>query len=217
MRVIIVGIGETGLELAKSLSEKKDHELVLVDSNEERCRQLSEQLDALVVHGDGGNPDILEKAQIKEADALVATTGVDSINTVIAMLGNLMGVEKIIVKLLNVTLQPACRHIGVTGIVTPTVSAAAEIISLLFGFNRVNFSSMASGGLQIDIVDVGGETKSRISELQVPDGAHIVALQREGHMALPRNGTRLRSGDQLLFLIEKQGILDGLRKELGPR
>jgi trk system potassium uptake protein TrkA len=214
MRVVIVGIGEIGFELARSLGDKKGNELVLVDSDEERCRELSEQLDALVLNGDGSNPEILEKAQVREADALVATTGVDSINAVVAMLGKMMGVEKVLVKLSSASLQSACRHIGVTGIVTPTVSAAAQIISALYGFARVNFASVASGGLQLEVVEVEKKAAGRLGELEIPKRAHVVAVQRAERMMLPGAGTQLSPGDEILFLVEDPRVLETLHREL---
>ncbi len=87
MRVIIVGIGEIGLQLANLLARRGDNELVLIDRDPDRADEISNSLDALVLRGDGSNPEILEKAQVGEADALVAATGSDQINTVIALLG----------------------------------------------------------------------------------------------------------------------------------
>ena len=143
-----MGIGEIGRELANNLARKEHNELVLIDKDEDRSETISSEFDALVIHGDGSDPEILKKAQIRKADALVALTGSDPVNTVIAMLGHLMEEKKIIVKLNTYGLRAACREIGVDAIIAPKIAAAAEIVSTLFGFDRVNFSSVASGGLR---------------------------------------------------------------------
>ena len=58
MRVVIVGMGETGRELAGNLGRKKNNELVLIDQDEGRCETLSSDFDALVIHGDGSPPGL---------------------------------------------------------------------------------------------------------------------------------------------------------------
>lgn len=214
MRVVIVGIGAIGMELARNLSRRKNNEMVLVDVDEKHCDQLAADLDALVIHGDGSDPEILKKAQVEQAQALVATTGSDPINTVIAMLGRQLGVEKIIVKLKTFGLRSACREIGVNSIIAPEISAAAEIISSLYGFDRVNFSMVASGGLRLVELDISEDLGKKISSLKIPDGAHIVALLRSSQMLLPRQSLKMEKGDQLLVLIEEDSIIDGLKKQL---
>jgi trk system potassium uptake protein len=213
MRVVVVGMGETGRELASNLGRKKDNELVLIDQDDDRCETLSSDFDALVIHGDGSDPEILKKAQVPEADALVALTGSDPINTVIAMLGHLMEVPKIIVKLNTYGFRAACQEIGVEAIIAPKIAAAAEIVSALFGFDRINFSSIASGGLRLDLVAAGKKKGKKISDLDIPDGAHLVAvLREEDQMFIPKKNLSLEKEDQILLLTEDNAALEKVRK-----
>lgn len=216
MRVVIVGIGATGYELASNLERRGNTEIVLIDLDGERCDKLAADLDALVIQGEGSDPEILKKAQITEADALVAITESDAINTVIAMLGHRFGVEKIIVKLKGVGLRSACSEIGVTKIIAPEFSAASEIVSTLFGFDLVNFSVVASGGLQLYEVAVTKPAIKTVSELEIPDGAHIVAVMRENQMLLPRPKIKFKDEDQLIFLIEQETSLESIREQVAP-
>src|SRR3970282_1833488 len=80
VRVIIVGAGAIGRVLAENLTQRPDNEVVLIDTDKERCEEVSGQLDALVLHGDGTHPEILEKARVREADALVATPGSEALH-----------------------------------------------------------------------------------------------------------------------------------------
>jgi trk system potassium uptake protein TrkA len=207
MRIVIVGIGETGHELARILAQHPQTELVLIDIDDDLCQKLSGELDALVISGDGSDPQIIKKGQIDVASALIATTGSDAINTVIAMLGKKLGVQKVIVKLKGFGLRSACREIGVARIISPQMSAAAEIISVLHGFDKVNFSLLASGGLRLVDIEVGEGEKRRISELVLPDGTLIVAIMREGRLYFPRSDFKLQSQDFLLVLLERDQLL----------
>lgn len=217
MRVIVVGVGEIGFELARNLERRENTEVVLIDIDGNRCDELAAELDALVIHGEGSDPEILKKAQIEEANALVATTDSDAINTVIAMLGHRFGVEKVIVKLKGVGLRSACHEIGVNKIIAPEFSAASEIVSTLFGFDLVNFSVVASGGLQLYEVAVASPSIKKLSELDLPDGVHIVAVMRGNQMLLPRPDTKMENEDQLVFLIEQEISLERVRKQVAPK
>jgi trk system potassium uptake protein len=207
MRILIVGIGETGHELARILVQRPQTELVLIDIDDDLCQKLSGELDALVISGDGSDPQILKKGQIDIASALVATTGSDAINTVIAMLGKQLDVQKVIVKLKGFGLRSACREIGVTRIISPQMSAAAEIISVLHGFDKVNFSLLSAGGLRLADIKVSEGEKKRISELDLPDGTLIVGIMRESRLYFPRPDFKLQSQDFLLILLERDQLL----------
>ena len=216
MRVVIVGIGDIGRELAGMLNRRGGHELILIDSNEALCETLAAEIDGLVLHGDGTDPAILKKAGLAEADALVATTAADPINTVIAMLGHRLGVEKIIVKLNKVGLRAACQEIGVTRIIAPKIAAAAEIISSLHGLQQLDFSLAIQGGLRMIEIDAGRSVGKSLAELQLPHDLLVVAIQRGREVHIPRGATKLEKNDILLVLAESRTSEDRLKKIFGP-
>ena len=81
MKIIIIGAGLTGTELAKKLiSEKND--VVIIDNDEETVRHVSNKLDCMVIHADGNSLESLEEAGIAKADALIMLTNSDEINMI---------------------------------------------------------------------------------------------------------------------------------------
>lgn len=215
MRVVIVGIGDIGRNLADTITRHEKSEVVLIDIDEKRCEQLAAEVDALVLHGDGTNPEILKKARTGEADALVAVTGSDALNTVIAMLGHRLGVKKIIVKLNDVGLRAACQEIGVTKIIAPKISAAVEILASLHGFGRLDFSLVVRGGLRMIEMGVGHAAGKRLSELAMPESVLVVAVLRGDRVVIPRGQTRLEENDVLMVLVENENQVEKLRRILG--
>ena len=81
MKIIIVGAGLTGTELAKKLVSEKNN-VVLIDNNEETVRHVSNRLDCMVIHADGNSLDTLEEAGIAKADALILLTNSDEVNMI---------------------------------------------------------------------------------------------------------------------------------------
>jgi len=214
VRVVIVGMGDIGKQLVDELSRGRENELVVIDRDEKRCEQLASELDALVMHGDGTNPEILRKAGLSEADALVATTDSDAINTVIAMLGHRLNVGKIIVKLNGVGLRAACQEFGVSKIIAPTITAASEIVATLFGFSRLDFSLVSSGGLRLVELGAAKVAGKTLSEIDIPEGAQIVAVLRGEQATVPRPRERLEEQDVLIVLVESDGVLSKVKKAL---
>lgn len=208
MRVIVVGIGDIGYELARDLTHGGSHQVVLIDASEARCKDLGEEFDAFVLEGDGTHPELLQKALIEEADALVATTSSDAINTVIAMLAKRYGVPKIIVKLKDLGLRAACQEIGVARIIAPNISAAAEILSALHGFGRPDLSLVTRGGLRFVELEVQGIEGASLTELGLPDGVLVVTVVRGEEVLLARGKTRIEQGDSLLLLVENEKALE---------
>jgi hypothetical protein len=119
MRIIVVGAGDTGMDLARKLGDRENMDLVIIDSDEKRCELASNELNALVLKGDGTDPEILKQAQVSEADVLVALTGSDPLNTVVSMLGRRFDVKKIMVKLNGLALRSACQSSASTRLSPP--------------------------------------------------------------------------------------------------
>jgi trk system potassium uptake protein TrkA len=212
MRIIIVGVGDIGYELTRDLARDASHEVVLIDADEAKCKDLSEEFDAFVLEGDGTNPELLRKALIEESDALVASTNSDALNTVIAILAKQFDVPTIIVKLKDLGLRAACKEIGVARIIAPSISAAAEIWATLHGFGRPNLSLVTRGGLrfeEVEVQDVDGKT---LADLDIPDGILVQTVVRGEEVLLARGNTRIEKGDLLLILVENQGALEKMKE-----
>ena len=64
MRIIIIGAGQVGFQIAQKLSSE-DKEVVVIDNNAEVLERVSQSIDVQTVHGSGSSPKILEKAGIK--------------------------------------------------------------------------------------------------------------------------------------------------------
>ncbi len=214
MKVVIVGVGGVGRKLADTLSRLGRYELVLVDPDEANCELLAAELDGLVLCGDGTDPQLLKKTGLSPEDALVAATGSDALNTVIAMLGHRLGAAKIIVKLNDLGLRAACQELGVSRIIAPKISAAAEIVATLEGFERLDFTLVERAGLHLEEMSVDAARNRKLQDLAPPQGILVVVVLRGERALLPRGGTKLEENDLLLVLVENEAAADRFRKTL---
>lgn len=81
MKIIIVGDGKLGYNLAENLS-KEDNDIVIIDKDSEALRKAEENLDVMCIKGSGLSTKTLLEAGVKEADLLIASTSSDEINMI---------------------------------------------------------------------------------------------------------------------------------------
>lgn len=217
MRIVICGAGAIGRQVLQDLAEAGGHELVVVDFDEAVADDVASRFDALVVHGDATDPDILEKAQIRHAGALVALTGSDAVNTVIAMLAHRFGLERIVVRVFSNALRGALEEIGVSDIVAPTMAAAARVEAALHGAHEAPLHEIVQGQLQIGELTVGPGRAGKLSDLGLPDSALAVAVVRGSDASLPRPDGEVKEGDVVVVIAETEKALESSRKAVEGR
>jgi len=81
MKIIIIGAGEVGFNIAQRLSEE-NHDVVVIDKDQNKINHLQTVLDVQAVVGSGTSPSILQEVGIKESDIIVAATDSDEANLI---------------------------------------------------------------------------------------------------------------------------------------
>ena len=90
MYIIIVGAGEVGTYLSRVLVQE-DHDVVLIERDEDLAAEVEKLFDVLVIHGNGISGTILNKAGIARADLFIAVTRIDEVNLLACMTARKMG------------------------------------------------------------------------------------------------------------------------------
>jgi trk system potassium uptake protein len=100
MRVIIVGAGEVGYQIAKYLSLEAI-DVVVIDRDRNKIKRITEELDVAVIEGEGGDPSTLQEAEAGKADILLAVTDRDEINMIACLLAKVFNVPRKIARIRN--------------------------------------------------------------------------------------------------------------------
>ncbi len=85
MKAIVVGGGKVGYFLVKTILANKI-QVVLIEKDPERARQISDELNIDVLQGDGSDIAILEEAGMQDAEIVAAVTGNDEENLVVCQI-----------------------------------------------------------------------------------------------------------------------------------
>ena len=97
MRIVVAGAGEVGTHLAKMLS-RENHEIVIIDSDEERLKNLAEKCDLMALRGRVTSRRFLLEAGAGKADLFIAVTPFDDTNIVSAIMAKKLGAKFTVVR-----------------------------------------------------------------------------------------------------------------------
>lgn len=203
MYIIIAGAGKVGHFLAKKLLED-NHTVVVIEKNKEICRELSEELNAIIVNGDACEPAFLEEAKIDRANVLAAVTGEDEDNLVICQLAKeKFGIQRTVAKVNDPKNEKAFYELGVDVPIDAT-RIIAKIIEEESSFTDfVNLMSFKRGKLAIVRVDLAEDSpavKKRLSEIVLPADSVMVSIIRKDEVIVPKGNTILEPGDDIIAL-----------------
>jgi trk system potassium uptake protein TrkA len=120
MKVIIMGCGRAGSELAIEL-DREGHEVTVLDVNAYQfTRFLPETFGGRKVTGNGIDQDALRRAGIEQADAFVATTSGDNRNVMAAQIAkHIFGVSRVVCRIYDPIREQMYHKLGLRTI-SPT-------------------------------------------------------------------------------------------------
>lgn len=216
MKIIIVGGGVTGMELARRLIRKK-HDVTLIDRDEDVARHAANRLDCMVVQASGNDTQILLDAGIKKADALVAVTDSDELNMIIcgiaeSLTPNVVKIARVrnedYVKALNFTDD---HTLGINALVYPDEEAAQAVIQAIEHGAVSDILSFENSSFELTRFSVG--EKSTLDGLSVFD-IHkytdvpfvVVCVEQNGKNKIPSGNTILTAGTRVSILTKPEYI-----------
>jgi len=130
MYLIVVGAGNVSQQLI-SIVKEQGHQVAVIEKEAGKARSLMQQFDVRVFHGDIAQANILEEADISNADAIVATTKDDSVNLMAMVLGKHHGVQNLITMLREKEHTEMFEKLGVQLLSDPEQLIAQKLFSLI--------------------------------------------------------------------------------------
>jgi trk system potassium uptake protein TrkA len=197
MRVIIVGCGRVGSQLANALSAER-HDVVVIDRDPLSFRRLSREFGGRLLTGIGFDREILQRADIDDAAALAATTDSDNVNIVVAVTAKqTFKVPNVVARIYDPQAAEIYRHEGIPT-VSPTLLAANLMKTMIAHPQLGALSAFGSGEAVMLQVETPKAMAGRaVQEFSLPGESLVSAIVRRGQAMIPAADARLEAGDIL--------------------
>ena len=215
--VFIIGGGRIAVYLLRQL-ERLGMSCKVVERSEARCRELAEEFPrALIIHGDGTDPELLTEERMTASDAFIALTDRDEDNLIISLYAHQAGVSKVVAKSSRQNYTAIARSAGVESVVSPKLATAGLILRFIRGLQNSKGTVMtalyriAGGKAEAMEFLVSPATRNLhvpLKELKLRKGILIAVIVRNGKVIIPEGSTCLEQGDDVIVVARDSGILD---------
>ena len=220
MKIIIVGAGFTGTQLAKRLIQEKN-DVVVMERDEDKARHVSNRLDCLVIPENGNNLTALKNAGIAKADALVMLTESDEVNMITCSLVDSVYPDVIkIARVRNADYYVDLPEIldstgaplyGIDFMIQPDQEAASAIVNAVEHGAVTEVLDFDDSQYELTHITVeknsalDGET---IMNLRKVAGVEFVVayIESKTGISLPSGPTIIRADDRLGILTKSENI-----------
>jgi len=214
--IVIIGAGEVGFNLAKSLS-KENHDITVIDIDPIKCQKIINHIDARVIEGDGCSQRILQQINMEEIDYLLALTRIDEVNLVTSKIGKERGAKKVICRLRNTEYGHKdaiidSSQFGVNHLVFPEKAARDEITKIITQPSSIDIQTFKED--KITLLGVLLDTSSSLIgrtmenvEISNPYIPHKLAVIYRGDSSfIPHKNTRYKANDIAYFVTSSNRI-----------
>lgn len=208
-KVMILGGSNIGYYLAKTL-RKLNVSVTIVEQDKERCKELSELLDdVLIIHGDGTDIHLLEEEKLESMDAFVGTTGFDEENLLMALMAKHAGVPKSIAKISRPNYNKIIDKLGIDAAFNPVFISASNILKYTRGGKVVSVSLLLGGDGEVTEIIAGKGVPiigKPLRELKLPKGIIIGAIVNGKDVIIPNGNSIIHENDRIIVFCLKEDI-----------
>ncbi|MEO8316300.1 MAG: Trk system potassium transporter TrkA [Pseudomonadota bacterium] len=216
-KVIIAGGGNIGFRLARML--EKDYHVKLVERDIERARRISERLDGtIVLNGDAQDEELLIEENIDGTDVFAAVTNSEEANVLSAMLAKRLGARKVLALVNRPSYGELMENRSIDIAVSPQTVTIGSLLAHVRKGDVVRVHSLRRGSAEaLETVVHGPRERSkvvgrRIEELNMPNGASIVAVVRGDRVLIAHHDTQIETEDHVIMFLSDRRQIDAVQR-----
>jgi len=204
---LIIGAGRLGFELAKFLSTVR-HQVVIIEKDKERCGLIAQELDVMVINGDGTNLKTLEEAGADKADTFAAVTDSQETNLFSCLLAKKLGAKRVIARINDPSSEEIFKNLGIDAVVNPELTAAIYMEKLITRPSLLELITLGKGTAEIIELQVNHDSPivgKSVGEINDPQNYSIVAVLSDD-LIIPSPETVIELGQRILIIVRTAAI-----------
>ncbi|MDG2243765.1 MAG: Trk system potassium transporter TrkA [Rhodospirillaceae bacterium] len=210
-RAVIFGGGNIGLFLAQELERvHSEISVKIIELNRQRAKVVSAELkNAVVINGNILEPDILYESGVDKSETVIAVTEDDETNILASLLAKKCGAQRAITLVNKSTYNPLMGPLGVDVVVNPRSITVSQILShVRRGRVHAAYSVQENFGelIEADAMETSILVDKPLKEVDLPSGARVGAIIRDGQVIVPRPQTVIQGGDRIILFAATEAV-----------
>jgi trk system potassium uptake protein len=217
-KILIIGGGNIGFNLAKNLEESIDTVRVkIVEKNKERAEYLANHLNnTIIINGDGLDEEALIEANLGEAETVLALTNDDEDNLMVSVLVEKFAKDqkdkddKRTMALINKPNYSLLQSsLNIDDLIDPRMNTVSSILKHVHKGSIENAYTISNGEYEIieaEIIETSELINKELKNSNLPDEIRIGAILRNKKVIIPRSDFVFQKEDIVVFLAKKDSI-----------
>ena len=214
-KILIIGGGNIGFNLAKNLEESFDSMRVkIIEKNKERAELIASELnDTIVINGDALDEEVLMEANLDESQTVLALTNDDEDNLMVSVLVEKFAKDKsdlsekrtmALINKPNYSLLQSSLNID--DFIDPRMNTVSSILKHIHKGSIENAYSILNGEYEIieaEIIDTSELINKELKNSNLPDEIRVGAILRGKDVIVPRSDFVFKKEDVVVLLAKK--------------
>ncbi len=210
-RVVIIGAGIVALNIAKILEiNEPDSSVTVIENNKEIAERAAMQLEkANVLLGDAVEAEIMQEAEISQADIVFSVTDSDEINTLVSTLSKKAGAKNCYALLNGDKYLPVISLMDIDGIISPKELTVSKVLKHIRRGNVSDVYELRSGKAEIIefLVKEGSPLAGvTLKNAKLPENTIIGSIVRDNSVLTPTGDTEIETGDKVVMCLLHEAI-----------
>lgn len=210
-RIIIVGGGNIGTFVANDLEESDEgYSVRIIEQSKSRARKVAEALPTTnIILGDGLDSEILEEANIKQAETIISVTDDDETNILSSLLAKRFGVDRAVTLVNKNSYAPLITTLGIDVVVSPREITASTILQHVRRGRIRSVHSLRDGFAEIieaEALATSPLVGKKIRDAKLPKGILVGAIVRDDEVIIPRPSTAIVENDIVIMMVAAESV-----------
>jgi trk system potassium uptake protein TrkA len=210
-KLLIIGAGNIGLDLAKSLEEHPSNPRVkIIEKNDERAQFVANELnEAMVIKGDGLDENILKEVNLDEIDTVLCVTDDDEVNLMSAVLCKKKGIKRVIALANSQNYSLLQSSLKIDDIVDPRMTTVSTILKQVHKGKIDSVFTLDNGDFEIleaKILENSELLNKSIEDSSIVDGVRIGLVVRESKVLVPTKDFIFKLNDSVILLSSRNQL-----------
>ena len=217
-KILIVGGGNIGFNLAKNLEETLDSARVkIVEKDKDRAEFLANELNnTIVINGNGLDEEVLMEANLEEAETVLALTNDDEDNLMVSVLVEKFAQDEKTIEdkrtmaLINKHNYSLLQNsLKIDDLIDPRMNTVSSILKHIHKGTIETAYTIMNGEYEVseaEIIETSELINKELKNSNLPEEIRIGAILRQDEVIIPRSNFVFKKDDRVVFLAKKDSI-----------